>query len=264
MQAAVWIVLLAGAYPLGLALLANRRTSLLQSIYWTMLAWLGWLAALATSGTSSASSMGIYVALCLTGCAGVAVLGGRRPGATAWNFVVLALLAVNLLPLAEGLLTGKTLSLSGFRAVCVACTIAVGILNYLPTRLAPAALLLLCGTGFEFAGLLAEYGPYRQIGAFLVAFVPWVAYAALRSQPLGASEFDRLWLDFRNRFGFVWAQRIRDQFHRAAAHGGWPVLLRWQGLRLVPGTAVPDESTQDEIVETLRALLKRFRTGAKE
>jgi len=35
------------------------------------------------------------------GCAGVAVLGARRPGMTAWNFVVAGLLAVLLLPVAR-------------------------------------------------------------------------------------------------------------------------------------------------------------------
>jgi hypothetical protein len=38
-----------------------------------------------------------YLALCLTGCVGVAVLGARRPGVGAWDFVLLGLLAVLLL-----------------------------------------------------------------------------------------------------------------------------------------------------------------------
>ena len=72
-------------------------------------------------------------------------------------------------------------------------------------------------------------------------------------------EFDALWLDFRNRFGLVWAQRVREQFNRAAVNAGWPVTLYWQGLLIMAGTAPPDPDTQEAIVATLRALLKRFR-----
>ena len=56
-----------------------------------------------------------YTALSLTGCAGVAVLGARRPGVGPWNFVLLGLLAVMLLPLAEGLLSRGALHLAGPR-----------------------------------------------------------------------------------------------------------------------------------------------------
>jgi hypothetical protein len=258
MSAVAWILLLAAALPIGRAWLANRRTSLLYSIYWLMLAWFGWLAALARAGHPG-HGLGCYVALCLTGCAGMAVLGGRRPGAMAWNLVVLTLLVVNLLPMAEGAITGKSLELDGFREFCVAATIAVGIVNYLPTRLAPAAVLLLAAAGSQFANLLhAWQDPGAEIGGLLIAFVPWAASAALRSQPLAASQFDRLWLSFRNRFGFFWAQRIREQFNRSAANHGWPVVLRWQGLRLLPGTTLPDEPDQERMIATFHALTKRF------
>jgi hypothetical protein len=58
-------------------------------------------------------------------------------------------------------------------------------------------------------------------------------------------------LDFRNRFGGLWALRVRDQFNRAAANAGWPVALRWGGLRSVG-------YDDDAPLKGLRALLKRF------
>jgi hypothetical protein len=36
-------------------------------------------------------------------------------------------------------------------------------------------------------------------------------------------------------------------------------VLRWPGLRLLPGASLPDAETQQEIVNTLRALMKRFK-----
>ena len=73
-----------------------------------------------------------------------------------------------------------------------------------------------------------------------------------------------MWLDFRDRFGFVWGQRLRDQFNRAAANAGWPVYLRWRGLRLRAGTELPPDDLQTRIVDTLRAMLKRFGPGELE
>src|SRR5207237_694189 len=151
-----------------------------------------------------AATASCYSALSLTGCAAVAVLGARRPGVSAWNFVVVALLAVDLLALAECLLTAGTLQLNVFRLACLAGPLVVGVLNYLPTRLAPAALALLIGCALELAALIrvARTGQERPLvleaGWLAIVFTPWVAYSCLRRGDAGASEFDRLWLDFRN------------------------------------------------------------------
>src|SRR5438067_11945386 len=144
------LALLAGAYPLCRALRASRQTTLRQAVLWGACAWAAWLAvpAAAALGRVAEGEFGRHLALCLTGCAGVAVLGARRPGVGAWNFVVFGLLAVLLLPQAEGLVTGAALHLDTFRTVFLAATLAVGILNYLPTRLGVAALLTAVGCGF--------------------------------------------------------------------------------------------------------------------
>ena len=97
-----------------------------------------------------------YLALCLTASAGVAVLGARRPGVGPWNFVLLGLLAVMLLPLAEGYLAHGAWHLEGPRTLFLAATLAVIVLNYLPTRLGPAALLVGVGAAVH---LLLLGGP---------------------------------------------------------------------------------------------------------
>jgi hypothetical protein len=91
-----------------------------------------------------------------------------------------------------------------------------------------------------------------------LVFTPWIGYASIRGGKPASSAFDRLWLDFRNRFGFVWGQRLREQFNRSAANARWPVVLRWQGLRLLPGTPPLEMPVQKLMLITLRALLKRF------
>src|SRR5207248_7519218 len=96
---------LAGSVPLARAWKANRGTTLLHALAWSWVAWLAWAAAAAADVLTSPDIADLcrYVALSFTACAGVAVLGARRPGVAAWNFVVAGLLAIMLLPLAENL-----------------------------------------------------------------------------------------------------------------------------------------------------------------
>jgi hypothetical protein len=255
------LILLTGTYPLWRAWRANRRTSLVYALLWAAAAWVAWTTAVwvAALGDWGQTETARYVAFCLTGCAAVSVLGARRPGAGPWNFVVAGLLAVLLVPLAYGL--GRP-RLEIAHTIFLAGTVAVGVLNYLPTRLAPAAVLVAVGCAVETMGWLdpQKWGgePVLPAGPFLVGLAPWVAYLQVAGWTPPPNEFDRLWLQFRNRFGLVWGQRVREQFNRSAANAGWPVHLRWQGLRRQPGTDMPDTEVQQQIVSTLRALLKRF------
>jgi hypothetical protein len=263
MALAAWVILVAGAYPFWHAWRANRETTLVPALAWALAAWAAWAAALAAEWLRPAAEPAAlrYLALSLTACALIAVLGARRPGVGAWNFVVVGLLAVLLLPLAEGL---GGMHLTWPRVLFLAGILAVGVLNYLPTRLGPAALLLALGCGLELASVLPRdmvpdgLRPALPLGGLLLALVPWAAYTPTRGGPPPAAEFDRLWLGFRDRFGLVWGQRLREQFNRSAAHADWPVVLRWTGLRLKAGAALPTPAVQEEIVATLRALLKRF------
>jgi hypothetical protein len=206
-----------------------------------------------------------YFALCLSGCAGVAVLGARRPGVGAWNAVVLGLLAANLLPLAETLVPGRTLQLSGLRLVSVAAPLVVGILNYLPTRLGASAMVMLMASGLDLAWLSAGTNEARWIndfptwGQFGVSAAAWLGFMWLRNRGGEAcSQFDARWLGFRERFGFVWGERVRQQFNRSAYHHGWPVHLSWSGLRKTAGVTGAAPSPPKAVLDTLEALMKRF------
>ncbi len=257
-------VLLTGGYVLGRARAANRETSLFQAVHWAIAAWAAWVAALVVAlGWGPDPFLARYFALCLTGCAAVAVLGARRPGVGAWNFVVLGLLAVELLPVAERALTGGEFRLAWFRTLLIGGVIGVGVLNYLPTRLGPAAACLAVGTVADVARLSVAAPPYWLVhlgglGPWFLAVTPWVGYLGYVGKWQPPSEFDRVWRDFRDRFGLVWGQRLREQFNRAAANAGWPVVLYWQGLFVISGKAVSGPAEQAAILAALRALMKRF------
>jgi hypothetical protein len=260
----LFLLMLSGLVPLGRAWWANRHTSLVQTMHWTLTAWIAWLATL-PFGQNYTTAEGVdparYLALCLTGCAGIAVLGARRPHVGAWNFVVLGLLAVLVLPLVEGLLIREQPP-GTFQFVFLGAVLCVGLLNYLPTCFAAAALLLAAGAGVQLLLLIAPApdAGRRQalqfVGQITLALVPWIALASWRRARPGPHEFDRLWLHFRNRFGLVWGQRVREQFNRSAENAGWPLYLTWRGLRSMGEN--PTAPTQAEVLETLRALLKRF------
>ncbi len=251
-----------GIYPLGRAWQALRQSSLGPTMIWTFLAWLTWGGLNLLNILFSREDLPgcRYSALCMTCCAGVAVLGARRPGVEAWNFVVVGLLVVMLLPLAEQWLVGEQ-ALGWLRWSFLALTLAIMCLNYLPTCFWAATLVFAGGCAWEFLLLLdrplvEDFGTYW--GIVLLACVPWVGFWGWQSRKKPVLEFDVLWLNFRNRIGVIWAQRIRDQFNRAAANAQWNVQLDWQGLHPSSGQSLPAPSTLAEITDTLRAMLKRF------
>jgi hypothetical protein len=247
----------AGLGPFVMALRANRGTSLLYAVIWALIAWIGWgVVFLAGDLDHTAMEPARYCALCLTGCAGIAVLGARRPHVFAWNFVVLGLLSVMLLPLVETWFIG-TRSFDGLRIAFLAATLAITGVNYLPTRSGIAALAMLILSAGE---LVLLYAP-EWISGFeaqmvldaAITMLPWLAYFRWR-RTKSLSEADTLWLDFRDGWGLVWGQRVRDQFNSAAENAKLPVRLAWSGIENESDLTVD----QAKVLATMRAVLQRF------
>jgi hypothetical protein len=254
------LLYLTAVYPLMLAWGANRRTSLVHSLSWALATWTCWCGFFLLHDGQAA---GRYLALCLTGCTGIAVLGARRPIVGPWNLVLLGLLAVLLLPLGENALMGTPL-LDPLRLVFLAGTLAVGVLNYLPTRLAVPVLMVGLMSAAELYVLAEQEGPSAleallvHAGPWLLAAAAWIGWGLMRAPDKGLAEFDGLWLAFRNRFGLMWGQRVREQFNEAAKNADWPVVLRWSGLRRTSRDRPLAVDLQTAIVEALRSLLRRF------
>ncbi len=243
------IALTAAIIPLAAAVRANRSTSLVHATAWACAAWAGWLVASVLANEAAS-----YGALALTGCAGVAVLGARRPGAAAWDFVVAGLLVVLLLPLAEAAALDTPPQPGTFRTVFLAVLLGTTVINYLPTRLAAAAGLIGVGCGWQLADVLSGRAGNEAAG-WCVGLAPWFGWLGLWCGPRAASACDRLWRDFRDRYGLVWSQRLRDQFNRAAANARLGVELGWTGLR---GATTSAGGPESPAYETLAALMKRF------
>jgi hypothetical protein len=236
------LALLAGFYPLLVAWRSSAGSTIRHALGWAVVAWAAWCV--------GGSPEWRYVALSLTACAGVAVLGARRPGVGAWHFVVLGLLITLLLPLFMGL---GGLRLQPEQVWFLGAVLLVGVANYLPTRLfLPAALLLAC-CALELAAV-AGWRERRPAESLLLLAVPWGAWLVRPSPRL--SRVDRAWWLFRHRFGFLWSERMRDQFNRAADNAALGATLGRGGL-VGPMT----EEARGRAESLLEALLGRFGTA---
>lgn len=243
------VLVIVGTVPLLQAWWRQRRTSLSQALTWAIVAWLSWAPAMFEVPDAKDTPTARYLALCLTGCAGVAVLGARRPHVFAWNFVVLGLLGVMLLPLMERHFIGTRAS-EGLRVIFMSATIAVASLNYAPTRFGVAALIVLVVCEFFLFAEISE-SAVRILDGLLVA-VPWLAWLSWRTRSREVSELNRMWFEFRDCWGFVWGQRVREQFNASAQNANWSVRLGWYGSTSILG----EEERQSQA--TLRGVLQRF------
>lgn len=249
----LWLMLVhaSGLVPLAIAWRANRGTTLRHALVWAVLAWAAWGWALVTGKHEA-----IYAALSLTGAAGVAVLGARRPGVVAWHFVVIGLLAVQWIVWVQGVASGRPFHLDTISLVFLIGLLGVTVVNYLPTGMWPGAVLVAASSGLHARRLLAGAQAPGEVEAVLSYVSLWAApwAAGLFVGQRDRSAFDRQWLAFRDRLGLVWGQRLREQFSAAAKNADWPVRLGWGGLH----SATPFADREQMYLDTLTALMKRF------
>jgi hypothetical protein len=272
-------------FPVLLRLRRGVRGTALESA-WACAAfvWLFWLVVTGLNvadrvGESSSLHAWIdvfwYLAAALALTPPVAVLGARRPTARVWTaFVLIPLVLVFAWPV----LTLRT----GFGPVAFALepplcagfalVLVMGAGNYLGLRFSLSAVLWIAGlllvvlplcpatSGWAFQ---ADTG--RALGTLCLVASAWLAdrQAAggnTRTPAAGAS-VDRVWRDFRDLFGIVWARRIQERFNDEAHKQGLPFRLGIDGLESATG-ASPGASLDIQSLAaaeaSLRWLLQKF------
>jgi hypothetical protein len=152
--------------------------------------------------------------------------------------------------------------------------LVMGAGNYLGTRftvpamLFTVALLLLVAPlsgmfpdGFPTAGVSRTWATLCLSASTLFA---WRTSKA-NGQPWPAShrsmeECDRLWIDFRDFFGIVWARRIQDRINAVAAKEQWPVRLEMHGIVWIEKELSVEQvhAAAKRFSQTFRWLLRRF------
>src|SRR5207248_1708172 len=87
--------------------------------------------------------------------------------------------------------------------------------------------------------LQAESG--RALGTLCLVAAAWLAdrqVAGGTARALGAGRpLDRVWRDFRDLFGIVWARRIQERFNDEARKQGLPLRLGIDGLEDATGNS---------------------------
>jgi hypothetical protein len=271
-------------YPVLLRLRLGVRGTALESAWpCAALVWLAWLI---VTGLTVADRLGDpsslhawidvfwYLAAILTLTPPVAVLGARRPTARVWRaFVLIPLVLVFAWPVlpelrSSGGLVAFTLEtplLLGFVLV-----LAMGAGNYLGLRFSPSAILWIAGLLLVVlplcpatAGWVLQAEPGREFGTLCLVAAAWLADRQAGGSPraLGAGgPLDRVWRDFRDLFGIVWARRIQERFNEDARKQELPFRLGIDGLEDATGSspAAFEHQSLAAAETSLRWLLQKF------
>jgi hypothetical protein len=263
------LVLIAGLLAQALAWRRVRGTTLVAGWWWTLVALLALAASEALvilDGDSllMATSHVRYAAAVTTFCPLMALLGSKRPQSGAWQWIVLTFLGILSLPAAESLLFHSTGPLTPHpaRRWFLLILVAIGAFNALPTRYWPTGVLtclaqvLLLGDHVPLTTFrLGNWTTAAGIACLVAGLVLRAADMPRRRRATRAE--DRLWLDFRDGYGTLWALRVADRFNDSARRLGWGVRLEWNGF-----TFEHDEdynsATQPAVSRGLRTLLRRF------
>jgi hypothetical protein len=212
-----------------------------------------------------------FAAAATTFCPVMSLLGSRRPHYWAWQFIVLSLWCVLVLPGGEALVFGRGgLEVDVVRSWFLLILVVVALLNSLPTRSSLSGILLAGGQLlmlWRFLPLPAvtwrESTPVWGFGLVVAGGVLF-AYRWPRA-PQAAEPLDRAWRDFRDLFGAAWALRIAQRINASSAMYGWGVTLAWHGFENSassagrPGTSIELRPELRQAIENnLATLLRRF------
>ena len=99
-----------------------------------------------------------------------------------------------------------------------------------------------------------------MLGRLLLLAAGLTTILASRGAAVPTWPLNRVWVDFRDAYGAVWALRQMDRLNATSRQQGWNVVLTWQGFEGPDGESVNHLSSesQAELLDAFRALLTRF------
>jgi hypothetical protein len=246
------------------------QTTLQSAWWWSLAALLAWslveLSAVFRPSAAGSTTFAAFraAAISLSLCPVIALLGAKRPQVGPWNFVVLSLWGILILPAAEGLLLhpGQPILLGTLRSWFAVVPVLLLVLNYGGTRFWLAVLLL---AGGQLSALSAYGLPHFPVApdvlsiAGLVMTLLALVAAHCTTGKRRPADLDHLWFDFRDAFGAFWALRVIERMNAAARQHGWNTDLAWSGFHTQDARPLPDSSDlAAEQLSTFKGLLRRF------
>lgn len=213
-----------------------------------------------------------FAAAVLMFCPVMSVLGARKPHDWLWQWIVLSLWGVLIMPAAEVafIRPGRDLEVHDLRGWFLWVLLLIQLVNYPPIfRFGWAAWIATFCQGV----LLADYLPMIQasptsewrIGAIVVLAVAAVGVASQihrKRRPAGSDfQLQRAWCEFRDLYGALWAMRLAQRINAAAAICEWPIRAGLGGFSNAE-TGEPLEELPQEFADpfrkNVRNLFRRF------
>lgn len=245
---------------------ALRGTTLTMAWSWLAAAWVlwtgTWVANLFAELPAALFDQLWYGTGLVALCPPIAVMGARRPMSRVWGwFVLLPLILVLGWPAASAWGPGFDRApwvleepvLAGYALV-----LFMGIGNYAGTRYAIPALLYGVAAALLVSPLcppVAAWLPSAAVCRTAATLCTFAAAGIGLARAVGhrraaGHRLDRVWHDFRDTFGIVWARRIQERLNETARKANWGVLLGTSGFESSSDPAVAEDA--------LRWLLRRF------
>jgi hypothetical protein len=202
----------------------------------------------------------------------VALLGAKRPQDRAWQLIVAALLGLLAFQDFRAWTIDPSLTPTPHAAWRWLTTglVVMQLLNYLATRHAAAVCLAFAGQvcllGDNLMLVPVDYAKRMPYGLVLISAGVLVAILRERRRR-GGGDAESAWLEFRDRYGALWALRVAERVNAVALQQHSPFRLRWSGFRFerFDGARQADRQPPldaDPIQKTLQAILARFLRSA--
>jgi hypothetical protein len=203
----------------------------------------------------------------------VALLGAKRPQNVAWQWIVVALVAILALQdVRSWSIEAAAPSPHPAWRWLLAIILVMQLCNYLPTPYSASACL-------TFAGQLCVLAAYLPLmpecpewlfsaGVSILSLAVLLAGIVRLRRRKPADVWQATWLEFRNRFGVLWALRVCERVNAIAAEQQSALRLSWYGVS--PSHAetndrsavAPDMSDREPMCRALRSVLSRFLSTA--
>ena len=217
------------------------------------------------------ASLWRYAAAVSTFCPVMAVLGAKRPQDGAWQWVVLSLWIILLVPAVQAMAanSGDRLELFGAWRILIGGLVAIGLLNYLPTKHAAAAILLAIGQTLLVAPFfgVADSLAWRRVGMMGILGAAALVLESSRrrarftsgnAEPFAFDQLNERWFALRDGWGAFWGLRILQRVNQSAELGRWPMRLAWWDGFSTPASATDSNELAPQTQQTFDSLLWRF------
>lgn len=244
--------------PLGWVIAAAAAVGTVECL--TALGWLGE----ASDAWRFAAAVGVFSPW-------MSLLGAKRPQDNAWHFIVGSLWGVQAMPAAEVIFLrpGQTLAIIDFRAYFLIVLIGLSLLVHLPTRYWLAGLIAIAGQVallWDYLPFSADRTPGNEVAIACALFALSAVVASIIAwRARVVRPFDRLWCDFRDAFGALWAARVMERVNASATMQSWTFQLGWSGFHAADdplrAVDIPPEK-RAELRQVMRNLLRRFVSDA--